>query len=106
MSAEPHAPASELSDPDLPPPPRIVVPPELAEAVRAYGTADLVAEDGRPLLTIRPERDAEQYARALATMSPEEERALFERYENYDGPTSTLEEILAGLPKRPTAEAA
>ncbi len=102
MPAEPIPPAASPA----PAPPQIVVPPEVVEAIRAAGYASLVLSDGHPLMRVQPEPEAVRYERARSTMSPEEERALFDRYEDYDGPTCSLEELLASLPNRQTAEAA
>ena len=76
--------------------PKIVVPPEVVAALKAAGAASLTDPDGRPLLSVRPETEEERRARALAMFPVEEDRELAERFRNYDGPTYTLEEIMAG----------
>ena len=117
MSAEPHVPAREPAAPepaapgaDLPSPPRIVVPPEVAEAVRAAGYASLVAEDGRPLLRVREETEEDCRRLARQLVPDEEVRAIVAEFRAElaaGGRTYTWEEILAGLPdERPAAEAA
>ena len=110
MSAEPHAPAPGVSEPDLPPAPRIVVPPEVAEAIRSVGEADLVAEDGRPLLTVRTETEEDCRRKAREIFPDEEVRAIVAEFKAHiaaGGRTYTWEEILAGLPdESSTAEAA
>ena len=110
MSAEPHAPAPDVSEPDLPPAPRIVVPPEVAEAIRSAGYASLVTEDGRPLLRVWEETEEDRRRLARQLVPDEEVRAIvaeFEAEQAAGGRTYTWEEILAGLPdEAPTTEAA
>ena len=96
------------ADPNPPEPaaPQIVVPPEVADAVRAAGYASLVTEDGHPLMRVLPEPEKELYARVRESLPDEELRAIVAEFEASDGTTYTLEEILADLPGRRFAEAA
>ena len=99
MPAEPNPPE--------PAAPQIVVPPEVADAVRAAGYASLVAEDGRPLLRLWEETEEDRRRLADRLFPPEEMRAAREEWEAAGRPTVTWEQILADLPdERPTAEAA